>query len=436
MTGGTAWSSRRSLHNIDLPYRGVRLEALHCTFSCGAVSGRSPGFDSSYMTSSMSSVSPIVETPPSEIELIFLGTGSSSSVPHLDCLTAPSDRLPCRTCLSTLNQEGKKNIRRNTSLAVRFAGKDQKKATVIIDVGKTFQVAAIEWFPKYGLREIDAVLITHAHADAMNGLDDLRGWTLRAAIQQHIDVYVSNETFRDVERAFPYLVSKEFASGGGDVPEFKWHIIEDKVPFEIKDTGVWITPFLVQHGRLFTSPPMFAAPSPCTTQPTTPVISGRSSPRVGETLLPKVHPFWCFGFVIQNAIVYMSDVSRIPQDAWELIESGGRKSVLVIDCLRLRPHTSHMGVRDAAATVQRIAAERSYLIGFSHELHHEEWVTIAKAAGNDPIDLSNMSRSVREGVAMIRKEKVNGEERWVRPTHDGLRVLVAGDGSVRDETYD
>jgi ribonuclease BN (tRNA processing enzyme) len=70
--------------------------------------------------------------------------------------------------------------------------------TVVIDVGKNFQAAAVEWFPKYGLRRIDAVLITHAHADgtwplperlvvlffclqmrgeplAMNGLDDLRG---------------------------------------------------------------------------------------------------------------------------------------------------------------------------------------------------------------------------------------------------------------------
>ncbi|KAI6045082.1 beta-lactamase-like protein [Pisolithus marmoratus] len=384
----------------------------------------------------MSSVSSIDRLPLSEIELIFLGTGSSSSVPHLDCLTAPSDRKPCRTCLSTLTQEGKKNIRRNTSLAVRFTGKDQKKATIIIDVGKTFQVAAVEWFPKYGLREIDAILITHAHADAMNGLDDLRGWTLRAAIQQHIDVYVSADTFRDVERTFPYLVSKEFASGGGDVPEFKWHIIEDKVPFEIKDTGVWITPFLVQHGRLFTSPSAFVAPSPCATQPTTPVISGRSSPRVGEISLPKVHPFWCFGFVIQDAIVYMSDVSRIPQDAWELIESGRKKSVLVIDCLRLHPHTSHMGIRDATATVRRLAAERNYLIGFTHDLHHEEWVTITKAAGNDPTDLSNVSQSVREGVAMILEGKENGEERWLRPAHDGLRVLVLRDGSIRDETYD
>lgn len=70
----------------------------------------------------------------------------------------------------------------------------------------------------------------------MNGLDDLRGqspelsepilmytdigaagWTLKGAIQPHVDLYVSMHTFREVQRSFPYLVSKEFASGGGDV---------------------------------------------------------------------------------------------------------------------------------------------------------------------------------------------------------------------------
>lgn len=125
--------------------------------------------------------------------------------------------------------------------------------TIVIDAGKNFQASALEWFPKYGLRRIDALLITHPHADgelfvivtcqrvrlmfsvAMNGLDDLRGssvleiqrkaylliafegWTLGNAIQSHIDVYVSQETFTEVNRSFPYLVAKEFASGGGDV---------------------------------------------------------------------------------------------------------------------------------------------------------------------------------------------------------------------------
>lgn len=170
---------------------------------------------------------PIASEP---FELIFMGTGTSSSVPHVDCLTAPPGAEQCRTCLSTLYPEGKKNIRvsrliiahsptplpvnqRNTSAVVRMRGPDGVRRyvltlglvlipgndvrndlrTIVIDVGKNFQTAAVEWFPKYGLRRIDAVLITHAHADgqyqlcakhlgqlltvclAMNGLDDLRG---------------------------------------------------------------------------------------------------------------------------------------------------------------------------------------------------------------------------------------------------------------------
>lgn len=43
------------------------------------------------------------------------------------------------------------------------------------------------------------------------------GWTLGGAIQEHIDVYISQNTFKEVQRTFPYLVAKEFASGGGDV---------------------------------------------------------------------------------------------------------------------------------------------------------------------------------------------------------------------------
>jgi hypothetical protein len=48
-------------------------------------------------------------------------------------------------------------------------------------------------------------------------MNDITAWTLNNAIQSHINVYVSQETFTEVKRSFPYLVAKEFASGGGDV---------------------------------------------------------------------------------------------------------------------------------------------------------------------------------------------------------------------------
>ncbi|KAL6299667.1 beta-lactamase-like protein, partial [Sparassis latifolia] len=331
------------------------------------------------------------------MELIFLGTGTSSSIPHVDCLTAPPGSKPCRTCLSTLAPEGKKNIRRNTSAVARIRGRDGQTVTIVIDVGKSFQAAAIEWFPKYSLRRIDAVLITHAHADAMNGLDDLRGWTLHGAIQSHVDLYVSVSTYKEVQRAFPYLVSKEFASGGGDVPEFKWHIIEDRVPFEIGDTGIQITPFSVHHGRIFSSPPLDVIPSPYSLSPastnaSTPDIPGTPIRKGAALHSPEpsgqVQPYMCFGFVIQDAVVYMSDVSHIPEDVWDMLQKPSGcdflrrpPPVFVLDCLRIHPHPSHLSIAQSVEVARRMKAQRTYWLGFGHELSHDDYVTIAETLG-------------------------------------------------------
>ena len=70
------------------------------------------------------------QKPTPAFDLIFLGTGTSGSVPNISCLTAPPEQEPCQTCLSTLTPEGKKNIRRNTSAIIRVDGADGKKVYV------------------------------------------------------------------------------------------------------------------------------------------------------------------------------------------------------------------------------------------------------------------------------------------------------------------
>lgn len=72
------------------------------------------------------------EDPSAGVELIFLGTGCSASLPQIACLTAPPDQKPCRTCLSSLHPEGKKNIRRNTSAVFRVKDKHGKKMCVAV----------------------------------------------------------------------------------------------------------------------------------------------------------------------------------------------------------------------------------------------------------------------------------------------------------------
>ncbi|CAG8459762.1 11904_t:CDS:2 [Acaulospora colombiana] len=101
-------------------------------------------------------------------------------------------------------------------------------------------VSALKWWPIHKLRKIDAVILTHPHADAINGLDDLRAWTLHEVIQDSIPIYLTNDTLDSVKTLFSYLVDSKQATGGGDLPKFQWHLIDSQTPFTVE--GLEFTP--------------------------------------------------------------------------------------------------------------------------------------------------------------------------------------------------
>jgi phosphoribosyl 1,2-cyclic phosphodiesterase len=70
-----------------------------------------------------------------------------------------------QTCGSARQPSGWKNKRRNTGAIVRVRGATGTERVIVIDVGKTFLIAATDLFPQHDLRRIDAVLLTHGHAD-------------------------------------------------------------------------------------------------------------------------------------------------------------------------------------------------------------------------------------------------------------------------------
>ncbi|KAG0005458.1 hypothetical protein BGZ79_004682 [Entomortierella chlamydospora] len=174
-----------------------------------------------------------------ETDLIFLGTGTSSGVPVVPCLTAANPT--CKVCLSTQTPEGVKNIKRNTSAMVSFMHQDGRKRNILIDCGKSFYESARQWFPKHNLHFIDALVITHGHADAINGLDDLRSWCLINKEDPYsIPVYLDQETMDVVTSTFPYMVDASKATGGGDVPSFTFNVIDHDKDFEVE--GIKFTP--------------------------------------------------------------------------------------------------------------------------------------------------------------------------------------------------
>jgi phosphoribosyl 1,2-cyclic phosphodiesterase len=103
-------------------------------------------------------------------DIIFIGTGTSEGIPLLSCLT--NEHAPCNVCNDALLPNSK-NRRRNTSLLIRvravflfnilFSSQDERLRNIVIDVGKFFWEAAMSCFPKYNIRFIDSILITHDH---------------------------------------------------------------------------------------------------------------------------------------------------------------------------------------------------------------------------------------------------------------------------------
>ncbi|KAJ3163204.1 hypothetical protein HDU86_002373 [Geranomyces michiganensis] len=317
-------------------------------------------------------------------ELIFLGTGTSGNVPNIYCLT---QEVPdCKVCLEAMKvtvPEGQghagvlpptpvfgKNRRRNTSAVVRYMHSDGRMRTILIDCGKTFYESALTWFVAHRLRRIDAVLITHGHADAMLGLDDLRQWTIGGAnhsVQDHIDVYLSCAAMEVVARAFPYLVDKAKATGGGEVPSLRFHQFDSPAmggkmaPFWIEEMEV--VPLEVEHGK--------------------------DSHGVFKSLGFKLGDF-----------AYISDASLIPESTRALVK--GCK-VLVLDALHYGMHSSHLSIDESVKECAELVAPggEAYLTGFSHRVNH---ATLEAELGEN---------------TTLRKANVAA---W--PAYDGLKVKL------------
>ncbi|QRW00304.1 beta-lactamase superfamily protein [Ceratobasidium sp. AG-Ba] len=368
--------------------------------------------------------------PTPTIEFIFHGTGTSSSVPNVACLT--DDPITCETCGSTLTPQGQKNKRRNTGGILRIPHDgDRPERVIVIDVGKTFLSAALDLFPRYGLRRIDAVLLTHPHADAMNGLDDLRGWTLRGSIQDHIDIYVSAFTLREVQRSFPYLVAKEFATGGGDIPEFRWHIIKENEPFRVEGVEFDITPIAVHHGRLFTNdeagPPGFT-PTPNDT----PGMSRNTTPSRSHLGL-RLHGSAAHS---RHSSVESLEVRNSPSSpstngqSLKISEPApGHVSMLQPqpNSAKPKPYMCYGFVvgdfMGALATARRLGAKRTYMVGFGHGIPHSDWVSIGEALEGKVIGEQAKRPHVKKALEMVSPLK-EGDGVWIRPAYDGLQVFA------------
>lgn len=170
----------------------------------------------------------------------------------------------------------------------------------------------------------------------------------------------------------------------------------------------------------------FSTESPCASGcPGTPTATGATTPT------EKKQDFMCLGFSVQDAVTYVSDCSKIPDDILVDLQSSPTP-VLVLDCLRLKPHLSHLSMEQAVGYARQLKAQRTYLLGFSHEVSHEEYETMLRAVGGRRVPQKELTEVVKAGLDTL---DLAGEKVWVRPAFDGLQVFVSERGQARDNEY-
>uniref|UniRef100_A0A0D9VWS7 Metallo-beta-lactamase domain-containing protein n=1 Tax=Leersia perrieri TaxID=77586 RepID=A0A0D9VWS7_9ORYZ len=117
---------------------------------------------------------PAGDAPLPSSSVIFLGTGCSTVVPDTRCLVTPS-APPCPVCSQSLSlpPDQNPNYRCNNSLLIDYCNDDGAHKYIIIDVGKTFREQVLRWFVHRKIPWINSIILTHDHADAILGLDDI-----------------------------------------------------------------------------------------------------------------------------------------------------------------------------------------------------------------------------------------------------------------------
>ncbi len=250
----------------------------------------------------------------SPIHLTVLGSGTSMGVPTVGC--------HCAVCQSTDPHD--KRLRPSVLLS-------RNGQNVVIDTTPDFRTQALT----ARLESLEAVLLTHAHADHIQGFDDIRPFNIRQ--RAAMPVYGSQETFRVIRRAFSYVFDTKPSLS--TVPSVILH--EVKGPFEL--LGIPIIPVPLLHGEM-------------------------------DVL----------GFRFGRA-AYLTDFSRLPESSAPLLED---LDDLILDALRDVPHPMHQTVEQALALVDKLKPRRAWFTHIAHELSHAATNERLRKAGYPHVQLA------------------------------------------------
>jgi phosphoribosyl 1,2-cyclic phosphate phosphodiesterase len=244
-----------------------------------------------------------IMTKTTEGQFIFLGTGGSMGVPVVGC--------PCAVCHSS----SRHNTRLRPSALIKIGGKQ-----ILVDSGPDFRYQAL----KFGIREVDGVILTHAHHDHTAGVDELRIFTLRSG--QPLPCLMSEETFNELKTRFYYIFDPRYTQDGVKLT-----------------TDLAIQPLTEESGTV-------------------------SFKGLGIRYMSYHQGGMRVNGLRFGDLAYVTDIKDYSPEIFDSLK--GLKT-LIISALRFTPSHLHFTVDEAVDFAIKVGAENTWLTHIAHELDHE-----------------------------------------------------------------
>ena len=240
-----------------------------------------------------------------ELTFTILGCGSSGGVPRLGGLWGDCD------------PDNPRNRRSRCSLLVERTT-DDGITRVLIDTSPDMRQQLLD----AGIGNLDAVVYTHAHADHVHGIDDLRMIVFNQ--RQRLPVWADGPTQERLYASFGYAFVQPEDSPYP--PILDMHTIRGDVNVTGAGGLITLSPFRVGHGSID-----------------------------------------ALGFRIKT-LAYLPDVAEIYDEAWNAV---GGLDVWILDALRRTPHPTHAHLDRALEWISRARPKQAILTNMHFDLDYE-----------------------------------------------------------------